>query len=92
MKRYLTECAAGHAPGATVPARTGYSCSATLHGACFQLSFAALPSAVMLSMAQVFVGPTGDKASISADPGNLIREGSDGKMFARMEWTGTPNW
>jgi hypothetical protein len=37
-------------------------------------------------------GETGDAASISADPGNLIREGSDGKMFARMEWTGIPNW
>ena len=92
MKRYLTECAAGHAPGATVPARSGYSCSATLYGPCFRLSFAPLPSDVMLSMPQVFVGPRGDAASISADPNNLIREGSDGKMFARMEWTGIPNW
>jgi hypothetical protein len=95
MKRYLTDCAAAAAPGATVPARTGYSCSATLYGACFQLSFAALPSAVMLSMAQVFQGPkgdTGDAASISAEEENMIRAGSDGKMFARMEWTGTPNW
>jgi hypothetical protein len=81
MKRYLTDCAAGHAPGAIVPARTGYSCSATLYGACFQLSFAALPSTVLLGMAQIFIGPTGDAASISTSEPNALRQGPDGKLL-----------
>lgn len=38
------------------------------------------------------IGPSGSTASISADEGNMIREGTDKKLFAQMEWTGTPNW
>jgi hypothetical protein len=47
---------------------------------------------LVLRLAPFYRGPTGEAASISADEGNLIREGLDGKMFAQMEWTGTPNW
>ena len=89
MKRYLTDCAAAAAPGATVPARTGYSCSATLYGACFQLSFAALPSAVMLSMAQVFQGPPGPKALpiLRIDPTRPVAYAASAKTIYQMDYT-----
>jgi hypothetical protein len=89
MKRYLSDCAAAAAPGATVPARTGYSCSATLYGACFELSFAALPSAVMLSMAQVFQGPPGPKALpiLLIDPTRPIAYAASETTIYRMNYT-----
>lgn len=34
----------------------------------------------------------GSAATISADPGNSITLGADGKLFSQMQWAGTPNW
>jgi hypothetical protein len=83
MKRYLTECQDGRSSPGALQLKRQYHDSVTLPAEGLSLVF---------DIAQVFVGPRGDAASISADPNNLIREGSDGKMFARMEWTGIPNW
>ena len=103
MKRYLTECAAGHAPGAggvQLTLTKTHSASVTLAGHGLRLDFAALSGDVQMSMATVFQGPKGEQppfnadeiSVISTDPGNIIREGSDFKLFARMEWAGIPNW
>ena len=84
MKRYLTECAAGQAPGAgasTLTLRKDYSASVILTGRGLLLDFAQLPTNVLLSMAQVFIGPTGDKASISATQPNAIKQDPDGKLL-----------
>jgi hypothetical protein len=84
MKRYLTECAAGHAPGAgasILTLRKDYSASVVLTGRGLLLDFAQLSSDVLLSMAQIFIGPTGDAASISTDTPNAIKRGTDGKLL-----------
>lgn len=105
MKRYLTECASGQSAshagqGAQLTLTKTHSAAVTLTGHGLRLDFAALSSDVQMSMAQVFQGPKGEQppfnadevSTISDDPGNMIRKGSDFKLFARMEWTGTPNW
>ncbi len=85
MKRYLTDCAGtGQQAGqgaSTLTLRKDFSASVVLTGLGLQLDFAQLPSAVLLSMAQVFVGKTGDRASISADQPNALRQGTDGKLL-----------
>jgi len=84
MRRYLTDCATGRAPGAgasTLTLRKAYSASVVLTGQGLQLDFAQLPSDVLLSMAQVFVGRRGDAASISttAQP-NALKQAPDGGL------------
>jgi hypothetical protein len=88
VKRYLTDCAGtgqqagqGGQGASTLTLRKAYAASVVLTGRGLQLDFAQLPSDVLLSMAQVFIGPTGDKASISATQPNAIKQGPDGKML-----------
>lgn len=40
----------------------------------------------------VISGNSGGAVSYSTDPNNIAQAGTDGKVFAQMAWTGTPNW
>ena len=89
MKRYLTDCAAAPGAGEPLPMRTGYTCSVQLRGPCFELSFASLPSAVMLSMAQLFVGPPGPKALpiLRIDPQRPVAYAASATTIYRMDYS-----
>lgn len=85
MKRqYLTDCATGHTPegppGALALQRR-YAASVTLSAPGLHLVFAPLPTELLLSMARVFVGPTGDAASISDAQPNALKTAPDGRLL-----------
>jgi hypothetical protein len=84
MKRhYLTECAPGQTPAAsasTLSLHGAYTARVTLTGHGPALRFAPMNSSVLLGMAQVFVGPRGDAASISPGGQNALRVGPDGRL------------
>ena len=93
MKRqYLTDCTgtgqqAGQGAG-TLTLRKAYSASVVLTAPGLALSFATLSTDVLISMARVFVGRTGDAASISTTQPNAIKQGPDGKLLV-ADVTGT---
>lgn len=58
-----------------------YSAKVVLSAPRFSLSFGKVDRLVLLNTAPIFIGPTGDKASISATQPNAIKQGPDGKLL-----------
>lgn len=84
MRRYLTDCAPAPPPGqvaSQLTLRGKYTASVTLTGQVLSLHFAVLPAQVLVNMARVFVGPTGDAASVSDAQPNALKTAPDGRLL-----------